>query len=587
MAAETHIEADGRVVAAWLWRGYLRRHIPVMAVAVTLMAIEGGSLGLLSYAFKPMFDEIFVAGDRAAIPVVAAGVLAIFVIRGVAGFVQRLLMSRTALRISAELQRDLVDHMLTLDGIWFQRNAPGNLIERVRGDTGVATRVWNTLLTAGGRDVVSLISLLGVALSIDVVWTLVAMAGLPLLVLPIVGLQKWVRHMARVARSTAALVSTRLDEIFHGMTTIKLNRMERREGGRLGEAVDAQKAAQFRSQIGQSAMPAVIDLIGGLGFAAVLVLAGTQIMEGEKTLGDFMAFFAAIALVFEPLRRLGRVSGAWQAALASLERIYAVFQERPSILSPAVPRPLPAPGGQCDIALEDVRLAYGDAPALNGLTLTAKAGEMTALVGPSGAGKSTVFNLLTRLVEPQSGRVMVGGVPVSELALTELRDLFSVVTQDAPLFDESLRDNICLGRDVPEARLAEVVAAAHIDDFLPALPAGLDSPAGPRGANLSGGQRQRVAIARALLRDAPVLLLDEATSALDARSEQAVQAALSGLAKGRTTLVIAHRLSTVRDADRIVVMDKGRAVETGIHEELLARNGLYAGLYRLQFASDS
>ncbi|TCP44066.1 ABC transporter ATP-binding protein [Rhodovulum marinum] len=577
---------ESRPVVRWLWRGYLRHHIAAIGVAIALMSVEGGALGALSYMFKPLFDDIFIAGNREAIPLVAGGVLVLFIARALAGFGQRLLMARVGLRVSAALQRDLVGHMLTLDSVWFQTTPPGNLIERVRGDTSAAANIWNSVFTAAGRDLISLISLFAVAISIDWRWTLIALAGVPLLLGPLAGLQRLIRRTSRAARESAAAISNRLDETFHGVTTIKLNRLEAREDARFGETMDGYVHAQIRSEAGQAGMPAMIDIVGGLGFAGVLVFGGLQIIEGDKTVGEFMAFFTAIALVFEPLRRLGKVTGAWQAALASLERLHAVFDSRPTILSPARPRSLPAPGGDCDIALEDVHLAYGDAPALNGLTLTAKAGQMTALVGPSGAGKSTVFNLLTRLVEPQSGRVLVGGVPVNELPLTELRDLFSVVTQEAPLFDEPLRDNICLGREVSEARLAEVIRAAHIADFLPALPAGLDSPAGPRGSNLSGGQRQRVAIARALLRDAPILLMDEATSALDAQSEKAVQEALTRLAENRTTLVIAHRLATVRNADRIVVMDKGRVVEEGTHDALLAKNGLYAGLYRLQFATE-
>ncbi|RBO54256.1 ABC transporter ATP-binding protein [Rhodovulum sp. BSW8] len=579
--------AGGAQIFGWLWRGYLRRHSATIGIALALMTVEGASLGLLSYSFKPMFDRIFVAGERGAIPVVAGAVLAIFLARALSGFGQRVLMARAGLAITGDLQKDMVDHLLDLDGSYFQRNPPGGLIERVRGDTTAAANVWNTVLTAAGRDLVSLISLLAVALSIDWVWTAITMAGVPLLVVPLMMLQRWIRRTARSAREEAARIAGRLDEMFHGIVTIKLNRMERREKGRFGATVSRFIDVQLRAQAGQAGMPALVDLVGGVGFAAVLVFGGLQIIDGGKTVGDFMAFFTAIALVFEPLRRLGNVSGAWQAALASLERIHAVFSERATILPPARPKSLPAPAATCDVILENVHLSYGEAPVLRGLSLTAKAGETTALVGPSGAGKSTVFNLLTRLVEPQSGRVTVGGVEVADLALTELRDLFSVVTQDAPMFDDSLRDNICLGRDVPEAALREVIEAAHIDEFLPGLPAGLDSPAGPRGSNLSGGQRQRVAIARALLRDAPILLMDEATSALDAHSERAVQEALSHLAKGRTTLVIAHRLATVRDAARIVVMEAGQVREEGRHEDLLAQGGLYAGLYRLQFAAES
>ena len=289
-----------------------------------------------------------------------------------------------------------------------------------------------------------------------------------------------------------------------------------------------------------------------------------------------------MALAFQPLRRLGGVAGTLQTAAASLERLYWLLDTRPTILSPA--RPVAVPRADSTIRLENVSFAYETMPVLYDVSFTARAGETTALVGPSGAGKSTVFNLLTRLADPDRGEVSVGGVPTRSLALPDLRGLISVVTQDALLFDETVRENILLGRrDVSAARLDEVLEAAHVADFLGQLPEGLDSPAGPRGSNLSGGQRQRIAIARALLRDTPILLLDEATSALDAASEALVQQALERLSQGRTTLVIAHRLATIRDAHKIVVMEAGRIHDEGTHAELIGRGGLYARLNELQF----
>ncbi|MDO9526002.1 MAG: ATP-binding cassette domain-containing protein, partial [Gemmobacter sp.] len=238
------------------------------------------------------------------------------------------------------------------------------------------------------------------------------------------------------------------------------------------------------------------------------------------------------------------------------------------------------------IVLDNVSLSYGDHAVLNGLSFTAVAGQRTAIVGPSGAGKSTVFHLLTRLVDPQSGRITLAGQDIAGLDLDSLRGQFGVVSQDAWLFDETLRDNILLGRtDIPETRLTQVLDAANATEFVARLPLGLDTPAGPRGSALSGGQRQRIAIARALVRDAPIMLMDEATSALDAASEALVTEALDRLAQGRTTLVIAHRLATVQRADRIVVMDRGRVVDQGTHAELMARGGMYADLCRLQFST--
>ena len=568
----------------WLWRGYVRPWRALILVALLLMSLEGAMLGILSWAVGPMFDRIFVGGDRGAIPLVAGGIFAIFVVRAAASFGQRVLMALVGQRVSASLQSSLVAHLVGLDSAFFTRNPPGTLIERVRGDTQAAAGLPASVIAAVGRDGVALVSLLAVALSIDWVWTLIAVAAAPLLTLPAAGLQRRVSAATRQARVTAARLSTRLDEIFHGVNAIKLAGTEAREAGRYADEIDTYVRAQVRSEAGQAGIPALMDLVAGIGFFGVLSYGGMQIIAGTKTVGDFMSFFTAMALVFEPLRRLGNVSGAWAAARASLERLHELFGLRPTILPPAVPRALPVPAVRADVELRDVRFSYGDRPVLNGLSFSALAGQTTAIVGPSGAGKSTVFSLLARLIEPGSGQVLLGGVAVSDLPLEQLRGCFSVVAQDALLFDETLRDNILMGADASDRALAEAVRAAHVADFADGLPLGLDSPAGPRGSALSGGQRQRVAIARALLRDRPILLFDEATSALDAASEAAVQDALARLSADRTTLVIAHRLATVRGADRIVVMDRGRCVDQGTHDELLARGGLYAMLHRMQFS---
>lgn len=585
--AELAPSHDGRAVLRWVWSGYLRRHLPILLFAFLLMAVEGGMLGALSYIIKPMFDRVLVGREISALYWVSFGVFGIFVIRAITGFTHRVVMGWVGQRIAADLQGDIVKHMLSLDMAWFQKTSPGNLIARVQGDSSAASSIWSTVLAAGGRDLVAAVTLSAVAVSIDWRWALIAVAGLPLLLLPILALQRWVRRSARRARGIFAELATRLDEIFHGIGAIKLNRLESRESARFTERMAQFVTAQINTIRGQAGIPALIDIIAGIGMLGVVYFGGRDVISGTKTVGEFMSFFTAMALVFDPLRRLGQVTGAWQVALASLERLYDVFLAHPTIRNPDRPAPLAVPPAKADVKLSDVTLTYGDAMVLNGLTLTAKAGQVTALVGPSGAGKSTVFNLLTRLVEPDAGSVTLGDVPVSVLALSELRGMFSVVSQDALLFDDSLRDNILLGRtDVTEDQLAQVLKAAHVTDFLAGMPDGLASPAGTRGSNLSGGQRQRIAIARALMRDAPILLLDEATSALDTRSEKVVQDALDQLSAGRTTLVIAHRLSTVREAHMIHVMDQGRVVESGTHDELLAMGGVYSGLYRLQFAAD-
>ncbi len=569
----------------WLWRDYLRHHKALLAGAVVLMMIEGSMLALISRLVQPMFDDVFTAGDRGALFFVGFAVMTIFFVRAATSAGQRILMATIQQYTAAAMRKHLLRHLMTLDSGFFQMHPPGQLIERVQGDVNAINSVWGSILTAIARDLVSLIGLLAVALWIDWRWTLLAIVGIPLLVLPSLLVQAYIRRRARNAREVAGNVSTRLDEVFHGMNQIKLNALEGYQARRYDALIQQGVRAEVRTAVGQATVPSLIDIMTGIGFLGVLIYGGSEIIAGEKTNGEFMAFFTAMSLAFDPLRRLGLMSGQWQMAAASVERLQYIFNLQPTILSPATAKPVPQSSPR--IALEDVALQYGDLPVLRGASFVAEAGKTTALVGASGAGKSTVFNVLTRLVEPQSGLVQVGDHPITDYDLTDLRGLFSVVTQDAALFDETLRDNILLGReDVTDAQLQAVLDAAHVSDFLPALPNGLDSPAGPRGSNLSGGQRQRVAIARALLRDTPILLLDEATSALDTKSEKIVQTALEKLSKGRTTLVIAHRLSTIRDADSIVVMDQGRVVDQGDHHTLLEKGGIYADLHRLQFSQE-
>ncbi|MBR9843465.1 MAG: ABC transporter ATP-binding protein [Rhodobacteraceae bacterium] len=569
----------------WLWRTFLHKYVWLLLVAMVFMAVEGSMLGALSYMMKPMFDNVFSAGSTAALWTVGLTILGIFITRGVSGMIQKVTLTYIAQNTAADVRTMLLERLMRQDSTFHQTHPPGYLIQRVQTDVQSINGVWSALITGAGRDTISLIVLMGVAVSVDWRWTLVALIGTPVLVLPSVIAQRFVRRYARNARDFGARLATRLDEVFHGIIPVKLNRLEEYQSTHFRDLTRQYVHSEIRVIFGSATITALVDVMAGLGFLAVLIYGGGEIISGEKTVGQFMSFFTAIGFAFEPLRRLGGISGMWQVAASGIERIKELIESEPTLKSPA--KPVPAPVGVPEIRLEDVHLSYGESKVLDGASFTAEAGKTTAIVGASGAGKSTVFNILTRLVDPQTGKALIGNVPASAMSIPDLRDLFSVVSQEALLFDETLRENILLGQEnIPEARLQKVLRAAHVSDFLPKLADGLDTEVGPRGTNLSGGQRQRVVIARALLRNTPILLLDEATSALDAQSETVVQEALDKLSKGRTTLVIAHRLSTVREADKIVVMDKGRVVDEGTHDELLARDGLYAELYKLQFNTD-
>jgi len=544
------------------------------------MMVDGGSLGLISYYIKPMIDEIFISGKESSIVPIAGMIFVIFVARALSSYGQRAMMAFVSLNFVADIQRDLSRHLLMLDSAFFHKYAPGALLERVRGDSQTLQSVASGALIVIGRDSFSLISLVIVAAMVDWQWTLMAFVGIPLIAIPIAWLQNLLRRSTRKAREASADLSTRLDEIFHGYKAIKSNRMEEYEQDRVGQGVERFRHRQFQSERGKAAIPSLIDIVAGLGFVAVMIFGAQQIIDGTKTLGDFMSFFMALALLFDPLRRLAAVGAQLQAASVSLERLYTLFDEKPRITDHPNAKPLSHPSG--DIEFKEVVFGYQkNQPVLNGLTLTAPAGKVTALVGPSGAGKSTIFNLLERFEEPRHGSITIGGEKISETTLASLRENIAVVSQETALFDESIHHNIAYGRlGAPDEEIMQAADQAQLADFYSELPDGLNSPAGPRGSNLSGGQRQRVIIARALLRDAPILLLDEATSALDSDTEIKIQQALEQAAKGRTSIVIAHRLSTIRNADLIHVVIDGQVVESGQHDELIARDGAYARLYR-------
>jgi len=566
----------------WIWSDYLKKYKLLIILVVLLMAVEGSTFGLLSYFIEPMFDQVFAKGDYGAIKWVGFSVAGIFILRAFSAFFNKLITTYIGQNVIATLQKNLLSHLLTLNPTFFQKNSPGSLIERVRGDTAAIERVWATVLAGSFRDLIAVFSLIIVAISIDPIWALIALLGAPLLVIPVFFLRVLIQKTTRNSRSAAADVATRLDEIFHGISSIKLISGEQREYNKFSNRLEKFVKNSIFSEAGIAAVPSLMDIIAGIGFVGVLTYGGYQIIEGTKTIGEFMSFFTAIALLFEPVRRLGTIAGAWHAVFTNLERLRNIFDLSTEIISPEKNNSKTADFTQM-IAFENLSLTINEKKILDNVSFSAFPGKTTALVGPSGAGKTTLFNLLGRLIDPDQGNISIGDIAINQMDLNDLRENLSFVSQDSWLFDESIEENIKVGNpNASQAEFQDAVLAANAHDFIEEMPKKEKTPVGPRGSNLSGGQRQRIAIARAILRDTPILLLDEPTSALDNEAEKQIQNALSSLSEGRTTLIIAHNISAIKNANKIIVLNSGKIVGQGKHDELLLNCSVYQSLYQME-----
>ena len=577
-----NIEDDKKPLFKWFWSLYVREHFGLLFTALIFMSIEGSMLGLLSYSIKFLFDNVLVSKDTSSILIVAVVIFSIFSIRAIAGFVHRLLTVNVCQKIIKVIQDRMVAHLLNMDVGFHQKNSPGTLMDRVRADSKALSESVGEAFMTVGRDGFSLISLLAVVFFIDWKWSLIAFLGIPFLVLPILLLQGLIRSRAGENRDYESKANVRLDEIFHGITDIKLNRAEGRERNKFFDILQLTHKVRLRLEAGMAGIPAMIDVIAAIGFLAVMVFGAIDITSGSKTIGEFMSFFTAMALIFEPLRRLSNVSGNIQVAMASLERVFKIFEEKSSIVFPTLSS-VEKKFDKIGIEFDSVHFSYEDKKVLENINFGIEEGTSNAIVGYSGSGKTTLFNLITRLIDPSSGLIKLNGINIKDFCLNDLRSLISVVRQDGMVFDETILENIRFGKPTAtDGEIREAAKMAYVDEFTNELKDGLNTVVGPRGSTLSGGQRQRISIARAFLRKSPLLLLDEPTSALDSKSEELIQKSLSNLAKHSTTITIAHRLSTIVDSDKVLVLDNGKIVGQGKHSKLLLENSLYSNLFKSQ-----
>lgn len=511
---------------------------------------------------------------------VAMMIAVIFGLRALAGFGQRAIMHIIGLRVIADIQQDISSHVLDLDTAFFNKQPPGDMIARIVADVQMMRTAAVDVLTTVGKELFSIIGLLVTMFLVDAKLAMMILLFGPLIMLPVLFINRYIRKATRKVRIATAEMTTSLDEAFHGIRSIKGNAMEAFEVKRIGKNIKDVLHPSTKAAVVASLMSPITDIIAGAAMIVIFVIGGSAVYLATESVvgitpGKFTAFVSALLLLPPPMKKVLNVNAQVQMGLAASERVFEILDTKPTILDHPDAKELANPHG--DILFDYVDFRYErDLPVLSDLSLAIPGGKTVALVGLSGAGKTSVLNALARFYEISSGSLSIGGQQIDKIALKSLRSSLALVSQDALLFDDTIRANIAYGRfDATEAEIIEAAKAAEAWNFISELPEGLNNPVGTRGANLSGGQRQRIAIARAILRDAPILLLDEATSALDTETEAKVQQALQKLMVGRTTLIIAHRLSTIQNADLIYVMDKGTVVESGSHDELLAKNGFY------------